>query len=277
MASALSLVTQNIIKVLESGEKLPWRKPWHVPSPTNVTGRKYSGINRVVLSSTDFREHRWITFKQAQALGGKVLKGEKGTPVVLWKRLESYLDKELEEGNRLICQNFTVFNIEQCSGIEIPNEDSRVEFSEDILKVVDTTIENFACRPLIKAGGEKAYYSPNKDLVNVPFHHHFNSSADWASTMFHELAHSCGHPSRLNRFSLDNPNPRGKLDYAFEELVAELTSAMLCSELGIIGNGEQNAAYIQSWLKGFKEKQFFLSQASSRAEKSVALILGLQS
>jgi antirestriction protein ArdC len=274
MASALAQVTQNIIKALESGETLPWRKPWHVPCPSNAGGRKYSGINRVVLSSTDFRDHRWVTFKQAQSLGGCVMKGEKGTPVILWKEIQPETEDELRNDRKLVCQNFTLFNLDQCQGVGVDGEYVVPLDNPDVLGVAQKTLQDFESGPSVKFGGQRAYYSLRQDAIKIPHAHHFVSSESFASVLFHELGHACGHPSRLNRFSIDKPNPKGEMEYAFEELVAELTSAMLCSELGIVGTGEQNAAYIQCWLKGFKEKQFFLSQASSRAEKSVALILG---
>jgi antirestriction protein ArdC len=277
MSSIFEKVTANILKALESGETLPWRKPWSVPCPSNSNGRRYSGINRVVLSSTDYRDHRWITFKQAQNLGGGVRKGEKGTPVVLWKQLSFLDDEEQQDKSKLVCQGFTVFNLEQCDGVDIKAIETRTATDLTIAEKVNRTIREFATCPAIKYGGNRAYYLPPTDEICLPHVHHFASDETWASVLFHEMGHACGHPSRLNRFSIENPNRDDKMRYAFEELVAELTSAMLCAELGIIGNADQSASYIQSWIKGFRDKPFFLAQASTRAEKSARLILGQSS
>jgi antirestriction protein ArdC len=277
MSEIYAKVTANILKALESGESLPWRKPWSVPCPANSNGRRYSGVNRVVLSSTDYRDHRCITFNQARSLGGCVRKGEKGTPVVLWKQL-SFLDQEEQKPeSKLVCQNFTVFNLEQCDGVEISDLEPRQVTDATISEKVNSVLREFATCPPIKYGGDRAFYSPTKDEIRMPHTHHFISDESWASVLLHELGHSCGHPARLNRFSIENSKRDDRIGYAFEELVAELTSAMLCAELGIVGNADQSAAYIQSWIKGFRHKPFFLAQASRRAEKSAAVILGRSS
>ncbi len=277
MPTIYEKVTQNILRALESGETLPWRKPWSVPCPANSNGRRYSGINRVVLSSTEFRDHRWVTFNQARTLGGNVRKCEKGTPVVLWKQLSFADEEERQVKSGLICQSFTVFNVEQCDGVRIAEIEGRTTTNSTTEEKVNRTLQEFSSCPRVRFGGNCACYSPRADQIRMPHAHNFGSEESWASVFFHELGHSCGHPSRLNRFSIDNATQKCEMRYAFEELVAELTSAMLCAELGIVGNGDQTTAYIQSWIKGFQDKPFFLSQASTRAEKSVALILGRQS
>ena len=276
MSSALAKVTEDILRQLESGEQLPWRKPWHVPCPMSAGGRRYSGVNRVILSCQDFRDHRWVTFNEARKRGGTVRKGEKGTQVILWKK---YTREEEDEAPKtgLISQTFTVFNLEQCEGIEVAEAVSPSLFDADIEKALNATIRGFESCPPIKFGGNRACYYPKHDLVQMPYQEHFESPSANASVMLHELAHATGHPSRLNRFEADAPIDKSGESLALEELTAELTSALICSELAIIDQGTQNAAYIQSWIREIREKKTFLLKASSLAERSANLILGRQS
>ena len=236
-------------------------------------GRRYSGVNRVILSCADFRDHRWITFNEAKKRGGTIRKGEKGTAVILWKKTRRDEEDETSK-NGLISQTFTLFNLEQCDGVEIAETFSPSLFDADILDSLNATIRGFESCPPIKFGGNLACYYPKQDHVQMPHPEHFESASAFASTMLHELAHSVGHPSRLNRFDANSSIDKSGTEYGFEEMVAELTSAMICSELGIIDQGTQNAAYIQSWIRGMKEKKTFLSKASALAERSANLILG---
>lgn len=242
----------------------------------SVNGRRYTGVNRLILSCSHFRDHRWITYVEARKRGGNIRKGEKGTQVILWKK---YLREEEDETPKtgLVSQTFTVFNLEQCDGVDIPANITLSLFDNDILDALNATIQIFESCPQIRFGGNQAFYSPKSDLVQMPNVEHFESVSAFASVMLHELGHCCGHPSRLNRFDPHEPLDNSKISYGFEELVAELTSAMVCSELGIIDQGTQNTAYIESWVRGIKEKRAFLSKASALAENSANLILGRQS
>lgn len=273
MSSALAKVTENILRQLESGEALPWRKPWNVPCPMSAGGRRYSGVNRVILSCANFRDHRWVTFNEAKKRGGSIRKGEKGTQVILWKTYQRVEEDETARSG-LISQTFTVFNLEQCDGVEVAEAVSPSLFDADIEESLNATIRGFESCPPIKFGGHRACYYPKHDVVQMPFQHHFESPSAYASVMLHELAHSVGHPSRLNRFDPNAPIVKSDTSYGFEEMVAELTSAMICSEIGIIDQGNQNAAYIQSWIRGMKEQKTFLSKASALAERSASFILG---
>jgi antirestriction protein ArdC len=274
MSSAIEKVTQNLIAVLESGENLPWKKPWSMPLPSNISGRRYSGINRFILGCSEYRHPTWVTFNQAKQMGGTVKKGEKGTQVLLFKPLLSLKEDENTVQKSLFSQTFTVFNIFQTECIDIPEvQMNRVENSE-IISILDQTLQSFESCPPIKFGGDRAYYSPIEDYVQMPNQLNFETEAAYASVLAHEISHSTGHPLRLNRFNPENPNPRDGLKYCFEELVAEISASFVLAELGIIGHESQNAAYVQSWIKGFKEQRYFLLAACSRAEKSAAMILG---
>lgn len=280
MPSTYDRVTERIVKALESGSPLPWRKPWSSPVPCNASGRKYNGLNRLVLSCTEFPDHRWLTFRQALDLGGNVRKGEKGTPVLLWKQLA--LDLDDEEGHRksgMFCQTFTVFNAAQCDGIDLPELHQTQVTSSAIFDKVQTALKNFESCPPIHYGKTSAYYSPSRDEVHMPHPNHFESDAAWANVLLHELAHSTGHASRLGRFAKDGSPTKDKLRYAFEELVAEISASFVLAELGIACpiESDNSHAYIESWLRGFREKKFFLSTAASRAQGAADMILGQSS
>jgi len=242
----------------------------------NVGGRRYSGVNRVILSCASFRDHRWITFQEAKKRNGTIKRGEKGTQVILFKKLRRDEEEETPKGG-LIAQTFTVFNLEQCEGLDVSKTVTPSLFDADIEAVVNSSIHGFESCPPINFGGNRACYHPKHDVISMPHPHHFESASAYASVIFHECSHATGRPSRLNRFEHDASIDKSTIEYGFEELVAELSSAMVCAELGIIDEGNQNAAYIQSWIRGMKEKKTFLSRASALAEKSATLILGRQS
>lgn len=280
MPSTYDRVTERIVKALESGNPLPWRKPWSNPVPCNASGRKYNGLNRLVLSCTEFPDHRWLTFRQALDLGGNVRKGEKGTPVLLWKQLELQLDDEdTSKKPGLLCQSFTVFNVAQCDGIDLPELHQTQVTSSAIFDKVQSALKNFESCPPIRYGKTSAYYSLRRDEVHMPHPNQFESEAAWANVLLHELAHSTGHSSRLGRFAKDGSPTKDKLRYAFEELVAEISASFVLAELGIACpiESDNSHAYIESWLRGFREKTFFLSTAASRAQRAADMLLGQSS
>lgn len=272
MSSTYSRITDNIIRAIEAagGESLPWRKPWHVPSACNaLTGRKYRGLNRVVLESVqDYREHRWLTFAQAQAIGGSVRKGERSTVVVLWK--EAPEDEENER--RLLCRTFNVFNIEQVDGLDQPSLFQAPAPEHHPLDAAQAILDSFKDCPPIRFGGASACYIPSRDQIRMPRPEHFASAEDYFSVAYHEASHATGHASRLDRFTIRNPQPKGTVQYAFEELICELSSAFLCSEAGIYSE-TQHVAYLQSWLKSFRDDASFIVKASSAAQRAADYIL----
>lgn len=273
MSSTYTRITENIIKAIEAagGESLPWRKPWRIPAPCNaLTGRRYRGLNRVVLESThDYKEHRWLTFAQAQALGGRIRKGERSTAVVLWK--ETPEDEESER--RLLCRTFNVFNVEQVDGLDQPALFQSPTTEIHPLDSAQAILDGFRDCPKTRFGGGCACYIPSRDEIRMPRPEHFTSVEDYFSVAFHEASHASGHPSRLDRFTIRNPQPKGTVQYALEELIAELSSAFLCSEAGISGE-TQHVAYLQSWLKCFRDDASFIMKASSAAQRAADYILG---
>ncbi len=279
-------ITDKIIAELESG-RAPWVQPWGtavakapLAMPKNAaTGRHYSGINVLILWGAvvehGFPAQSWLTFRQALALGGNVRKGEHGTTVVYADRFvpddEKKRSRETGEEAQAIpfLKRFTVFNIAQCEGL-----------SDDIVApapppppgLIEPRVE-----ALIKAtgidfrvGGDRAFYLPSADYVQVPPPQAYFEPINWHRTALHEIGHASGHLSRLNR---DLSGSFGSKKYAFEELIAEMNAAFCCAALGIVPT-VRHADYIGSWLEVLREDNRAIVRAASQASKAADYLLG---
>ncbi len=257
-------VTERIISELEAG-RLPWVQPWGrvdgaaAGLPRNaLTGRTYSGINVLILWGAVI-EHRypsqgWLTFRQALGAGGTVRKGEHGTTVVYADRFVPDAEKAraVETGGdaRTIpfLKRFTVFNAAQCDGLPEGFATDPAPLPErEIVPVAESVIA--ASGVAFRIGGDRAFYVPSLDFVQVPPQPAFFDQINYYRTALHELTHATGHPSRLDRKLL---NAFGNKDYAREELVAELGSAFLCASLGIEPT-VRHADYLASWLEVLRD------------------------
>lgn len=279
-------VTDKIIGYLEEGTA-PWRNPikrgtrggW----PKNMdSGKRYRGINVLLLGmsawSGGFSSDYWLTFKQAQAQGGQVRKGEKGSLVTFWKMYET---KDKDTGNDItvpVLKHYTAFNVEQIDGIEAPDapidDPNAVPFAP--LAEADRIVNGYKTKPRIKHdGGRRAFYRPRTDSVHMPAPEQFDGRESYYSTIFHELSHSTGHSSRLDRGLDETLAPFGSPDYSREELVAEMSAAFLCAASGISPPTiEQSASYLQSWINVLKGDKRLVIGAAGAAQKSADLILG---
>jgi len=278
-------VTEQIISELEAG-RLPWVEPWgearaEVGMPCNAgTGRRYSGINVLILWATLFERgytsQRWLTYRQAQALGGNVRKGETGTTVCYADRFtprendgtELPLGDGEERRQVAFLKRFTVFNVDQCEGLGSGLVAGPVALAEDqIVAVADDVIA--ASGVDFRTGGLEAFYVPSRDLVMVPARRAFFDEINAYRTWLHELVHATGHASRLGR---DLTNPFGSDGYAWEELIAEMGSAFLCAALGIVPT-VRHADYIGSWLEVLREDNRAIFRAASAAGKAADWLL----
>lgn len=263
-------VTDSIITALETGVK-PWVCPWQrVPGmsglPSNyATGTAYSGMNIMLLwcsaSKQGFGDSRWMTYKQAQAIGGQVRKGEHGTTAIFYTTLE----KESEEGeidHIPMLKTFTVFNVEQIDGLPLTAEAvSPVETFEP-LPQAEKLFHNSGATIIEK--GQNAFFRPSTDEVWLPERRLFSDAANFYATGLHEMIHWSGGKIRLNR---EMKGKFGSEGYAAEELVAELGSAFLMADLGIVGE-VQHESYIASWLKALKNDRRYIFKAASAASKA---------
>ncbi len=280
------IVTDRVIELLERGT-VPWRKPWKGQNlhPCNGrTGSHYRGINPFLLEvakiSNGYRDHRWLTFKQAKDAGGTVKKGESSSLVVFWKWLEK-ADGDTGEVKRIpLLRYFRVFNVEQCKKLDESKlkaepdvyEPSEWEAIENAERIADTWLESSGLHNRISHGGNRAAYSPSDDSLLMPDRDRFEASAEYYSTLFHELTHSTGHIDRLNRFESGG---FGSDPYAREELIAELGAAFLCGECGIESDIiENSAAYLNGWIRVLKGDKRLIASAAGAAQKAADLILG---
>jgi antirestriction protein ArdC len=283
MPNVYEVITGRIIKQLESGTA-PWHKPWKVRGknglPRNlVSGREYRGINVWTLLSSGYASPCWLTFRQARQLDGHVRQGEVGSPIVYWKfgRREVQDGDEIMEKRSVLCLYYTVFNVEQCEGLKIqPAESAENQPQAQPIEACEQVVTDWRGKPVIKHGGDYASYSKILDYIQMPERTCFDSGEEYYSTLFHELAHSTGHPSRLNRPSLTDFERFGDHNYSREELVAEMGAAFLAGYCGI-GNRtiDNSAAYLANWLKALKNDSRMVLVAASQAQKAADLILGV--
>jgi len=273
MSKVYELTTNRILEQLQKGI-IPWQRPWRIEMPKNlVTKKPYRGINILLLSFTEYQSPYWLTYKQAKDLKGFVKSGEKGTPIVYWSMLPVKTKDNEDEVEKVIpfLRYHIVFNSEQCENIPIPKQNiTEIKPIEKCEKV----ITNMPKKPEIHFGGEKACYIPSLDMVRMPTKGAFNSGEEYYSTLFHELVHSTGHVSRLNRKSITEPHAFGSDTYSKEELIAEVGSSFLCGITGIASKTiENNANYIGNWLQRLRNDKKLIITASSHAQRASDYIL----
>ncbi|MCV0368910.1 zincin-like metallopeptidase domain-containing protein [Filomicrobium sp.] len=285
-ASLYDEITDKIITELEAG-RIPWVQPWGTAAakaplamPRNAaTGRHYSGINVLILWGSvvehGFPGQSWLTFRQALALGGNVRKGERGTTVVYADRFVPDDEKRRardtgDEAQAIpFLKRFTVFNAAQCENL--PTDIATVApppppglIEPQVEALIRATGIDF------RIGGNRAFYAPALDYVQVPPPQAYFEPINWHRTALHELGHATGHPSRLGR---DLTGGFGTKKYAFEELVAEMNAAFCCASLGIVPT-VRHADYIGSWLEVLREDNRAIVRAASQASKAADWLLG---
>lgn len=282
MSAAYEAVTARIVESLERGT-VPWRRPWaDAKLPANaVSGRPYRGVNVFLLGVGMFRDHRWLSFRQAQRLGGHVRSGERSMLAVFWKRLgiESADPETGEVAGREIpfLRYYHVFNVEQCEGLRLPPLPSP-EGDDPKLRIAraEEIVRSMPDPPRIAEGGSQAFYRPSDDLVQVPRLESFRDTDAFYATIFHELGHSTGHERRLNRPGVTAEIRFGSESYSREELVAEMASAFCCAHAGLDNSLLENAAsYIGGWLKALKDDPRAVTIAAAQAQRAADRILGI--
>ena len=292
---AYEAITSRIIERIESGV-VPWQSPSiaRIGFPRNFsTGKFYSGINVFLLGSQEFQSPYFLTFIQALELGGHVRKGEKGFPVIkvgTWSREVDGGSETAGAGGagvekRKFLRLYTAFNACQIDGIEFPEVPKCETFTENAMADNARRIIAGMPRPPVIQEGRKSFphYLPELDTVEMPTRESFRAEWRFYKTLFHELAHSTGHESRLNRPSLTENRGRyaagdDKKIYCLEELVAEMTAAFLGASAGIVEDGfENSAAYLKGWLDVLrvKDNKTWLVKAASDAQKAADYVLGI--
>lgn len=278
--SVYEMITERIIEQLENGV-IPWQKPWsgtHSGAYNRVSNKSYSLLNQLLLK----HDGEYATFKQWSDLGGKIRKGEKSEVVTFWK-IQPY-EEENENGEKLIKQipllrYYNVFHISQVDGVE-PKEQLKISNLEPIEEAekIKTDYMNREHLKIFEKVTNDAFYLPIQDYIQVPCKEQYQDIEEFYSTLFHEMIHSTGHKSRLNRSDMQGIVRYGSEKYSKEELTAELGSAMIINILGIETEKsfKNSSGYIQDWLQVLKNDNKFIVSASSRAEKAVKYILNEQ-
>ena len=294
-------VAKALIDQLKSGTA-PWTKPWQPGLPGSLpynaaSGNAYRGINslylHVVSLNEGYEDNRWVTYKQAQELGGQVRKGERSTPIQFWQwtAQKPVLDAagnpvKNEKGETLLhtvkldkplVRGAAVFNAAQIDGLApppprpVPSPEERHGRAQSILDNSGAAI--------IHVNGDRAYYQPKDDRIVLPFQGQFIGKGGgvdldgYFATALHELGHWTGHPSRLNR---DLAHPYGSEQYAREELRAEIASLMLGDELGIGHDPGQHASYVGSWIQVLENDPREIFRAATAAQRITSFVLDLE-
>jgi antirestriction protein ArdC len=281
-------VTDRIIAALEAGTP-PWRRPWDPDKaggpamPRNAaTGHRYRGINVLTLGMSALAfssgDPRWATYKQAEDQGWQVRRGERGTIGFFFKRLELRDDKgdgagpeDDEEAVRRIplLRAFTLFHASQIDDIPDYIPPTVAEAPWRAPEAAETILANSGA--VIRIGGERAFYSPATDHIQMPPQSAFATAEGFCGTLVHELGHWTGAEPRLNR---DLRNHFGSHDYAREELRAEIGQMMVCAELGIADcDFSNNAAYVASWLEKLRSDRKEIFRAAADAQRIADYLL----
>jgi putative DNA primase/helicase len=283
-------VAESLIAQLQQGTA-PWQQPWDPGLPGSVlplnptTGKRYKGINALHLLSQGRSDQRWMTYKQAAAVGGQVRRGEKGTPIQYWKFSQEQTQTD-EQGHPLLDSKgqplkqevrlerpqvffATVFNAEQIDGLPPL---ARPEAAWDPIARIDQMLQRSGA--LIRHSEvDRAFYRPATDSIHLPQQSQFPSPDRYYATLLHELGHWTGHSSRLAR---DLAHAFGSEGYAREELRAEIASLILGDELGIGHDPSQHAAYVGTWIQVLQDDPLEIFRAAADAEKIQSYVLALE-
>lgn len=306
-------VVDRIVDMINEGSPLPWVQPWNrkvntvtvvdgvktitvYPTAWNRKGIMYRGANTYLPAG------EYITFKQCQQEGGKVKKGAKGWPVVYWNFFEKEVIDPVTGLKKKevipMLKYYTVFRVEDCDGIKqkhhpVPTQIEIPITHKEVVEDPDGNTLNATAEAIItdyinRAGNgfrvnrdkssDRAYYSPAMDYVTVPMRGQFAVETEYYSTLFHELGHSTGHSTRLNRFTGKAAHAGfGSQEYSKEELVAETTAAGILNALGMeeANTFRNSAGYVKSWASHIKDDPMMYVTAATKAQAAVDMILGV--
>ena len=281
-------VTQSIVSQLERGVR-PWQQPWsgehaagRIARPLRSNGTPYKGINVLMLwqaaEEHGFASPVWYTYRQAKELGGQVKAGSKGSLVVYADRMtktETGSDGKEAERDIYFMKGYTVFNLDQVEGLPTDRYAPSTPPIDEIERLAEADIFFEYTGAEIRHGGNRAFYTPAGDFIQVPYLMAFRDAESYAATVAHELTHWTKHESRLNR---DFGRKRfGDEGYAMEELVAEIGSAFLCCDLAITPEvRDDHAAYLDSWLRVLKADNRAIFQAAAHAQRAADYLHALQ-
>ena len=268
-------IANQVIEAMKTSGN-DWIRPWAVPShqqPTSVvTDKEYTGINWLILGLAKFDQNfttgKWATYRGWQKLGAQVKKGSKGHQIIYFNTVK--VDDQNSEESRTIpyAKPYTVFNADQVEGYDFSEIDAMFH---DMPDTVADDLANKIGVKIVNDNKTQAHYIPSKDTINMPMQSQFEDLESYAATLLHEIVHWTSHKDRCDR---NIKNKHGTKDYAFEELIAELGSAMLCGSLNIsVRPREEHAKYLNIWIAKLSENPKAIFSASAKAQKAVNFIL----
>jgi antirestriction protein ArdC len=283
-----SQITEKMICALETGTA-PWTRPWKVTGdglPVNaLTGKPYRGVNALNLSwhalSKGVPDMRYATFKQAVEAGWKVREGSKGIPILKLVPVEKKEKEKREEessdnpGDLLVPKVYFVFGAPDLEGIPALEEKPKPADWSGQAETIRTRLSTALGVP-VGHGGGRAFYARADDRIQMPVEGSFESEEAYLGTLLHEFGHASGHEKRLKRtFGVF-----GDPEYAFEELVAEMTSLFVAMSTGISpaeDHFKNHASYVRSWIETLESDKKALVRASKLAQTaSDFLIVNMQ-
>ena len=289
-------ITNQIIAAIDAGAGTV-QMPWHrsgpgLGRPVNITSQNaYRGVNVLALWAAahcaGFDHGLWGTYRQWQARGAQVRRGEKSSTIVFYKTLDRDDDHhggDHDDGEgrnrRFVARASHVFNVAQVDGftIDAPSADAdpvvRMAMAETFVVATGATVQE---------GGERAFYSPKQDAITMPDRWRFTGTGastateSWYATLLHELTHWSGADHRLARQFGER---FGDDAYAMEEMVAEIGAAFLCADLGVTAEPRpDHAAYVEHWLRIMKADRkavFAAASAAGRAAEYLAELAGVE-
>lgn len=269
------IVTDQIIRQLEQVDPADYSMPWFCVghSPINLRGTAYRGINHLLLSSSGHQSNIWATFKQWKDKDCSVKKDERSQIVVLWK----FFKEADEQGNAtgktsgVMVKYYRVFNSEQVEGEHARTVEQKFKeklLIHDPIVQAQSFVDGYmATERLPLRNSDRAYYKSGiAEHIAMPKLGQFHSREHYYSVFAHEITHSTGNKNCLDR---DMQGGFGSKPYAYEELIAELGSAFICSSIGLEQKPrEDHAQYIKSWLSALKDDNKFVISAASKAQKA---------
>lgn len=273
--STAEIIAEIITTMLDNGIS-PWHKPWTSGTPCSINGNAYRGWNAILLGFLPYQDNRYLTFNKVKSLGGQVNKGEKSHFVYFWQFIEKTVtDPETGKTEKIkfpFAKGYRVFNVEQCSGLNLA-PCKAINLDNNPIDDAVNIWNNYADKPELYHNANSAFYDIINDYISVPEIHQFENSEAYYSTLFHEAIHSTGAKKRLNRdmkgYSQD------KQSYGYEELVAEIGAQLLCQSIGITRTLENSASYCKSWATAIKQMPAkAVLSAAGTAQKAVDFILG---
>ena len=285
-------VSGEIIEQIKKGTA-PWQKPWkpgeQIGAANVATGKAYTGGNSLYLMTRQIREgrgdNRWGTYRQIEALGGQVRRGEKGTKVLFYQNRTEQPEKdeagkirkdkdgktiyEEAERARAVMRQYTVFNVEQTDGLKLPPREAKATPEWDTHREADKVLRASGAKVQHVPGGDRAYYSPAQDKIVLPDPSQFASRNAYYQTALHEAGHSTGHHDRMNRDTLKEGMEKGfgSPEYAREELRAEISAMMTGEQVGVGHDPQRGAAYVENWVAVLEKDPHEIRRAAGDAQK----------